>query len=376
MVRTSAAISLGVLLCAILPAYGDFKYTESSKVTGGAMNGMMKFAGAFSKQARQATGPMESTTYVKGNRMRKDQTDGHTQIFDLDARRIIYIDNQKRTYSIVTFDQMRAAMKRARAQAQTQNASQPQPQDQPRPNVQVTPKVDVTRTGKTATILNLPASEVQMNLDMEMQSTDPKSQGQSASMWMKSDSWVTPNIPGYEELTAFSRKMAHELDWVPGTLFGGNPQMSQGMAQLGQHADELKGFPVLQYISMGMAASGQTSQGGQAQQPQQPQPKPADSQSVSPLTSPSAALAKSFGGMFGHRKKQNQDQTAQDGSAGAQTSGQPAAPPSTQGSLMDMTVQVTSYSSDTLDADLFEPPSGYTQVQSDTEREMGRPNVQ
>jgi len=379
MVRMAAAFSLGVLICTVFPAYGDFKYSESSKVTGGAMNSMVKFAGAFSKQARQAAGPVESTTYVKGNRMRKDEADGHSQIIDLDGRRIIYLDSQKRTYSVMTFDQMKAAMERARAQAQAQSQNASQPQSRQQANVQITPKVDVTRSGKTATILNLPASEVQMNLDIEMQSTDPSTQGQSASMWVKSDSWVTPHIPGYEELTAFRQKLGRELDWMPGAMLGGNPQMSQGMAQLRQHADELNGFPLLQYVSMGMAANGQTTeQGGQAPstQPQQAQTQSTDSQSLSQLTNPRDAIAKSLGGMFGRRKKQNQDQPADAGSTGAPASGQPPAPPPTQGSLMDMTVQVTSYSSDPLDAGLFEAPPGYTLVPSEFEAQAGRSSSQ
>jgi hypothetical protein len=372
MIRKTTAFYLGALILAAFPAYGDFKYTESSKMTGGAMAGMVKFMGAVSKQARQSMQPTVSTTYVKGNLMRRDRAEGRSEIVDLDQRRIIFIDNQKRTYSITTFDQMKAALAHARDTARSQNASQPQSQQQA--NVQVTPKVDVTKTGKTATILNLPASEVQMRIDMEVQSTDPSSQGQSASMWVKSNSWITPNIPGYEELTAFYQKMGKEMEWVPGAVMGGNPQMSQGMAQLRQNAAALKGFPLLQYVSMGMAATGQPpAQGGQAQQAQT---APTQSQSSTQVTSPSDAIAKGIGGMlggFGRKKKQQQDQSAQGTSTGAEASGLPPAPPAAPGSLMDMTVQVTAYSSDALEEDLFSIPAGYTQVQSDVAAEFDRP---
>jgi hypothetical protein len=344
-----------------VPAWGDFKYTESSKITGGAMAGMVKFAGVFSKQARQATQPMESTTYVKGNRLRKDEADGRRQIIDLEGRRIIFIDTQKRTYSITTFDQMKAGLERAREQVRSQETSHPQAA-QPA-DVKVTPKVEVTRTGKTATILNLPASEVQMRIDMEMQSTDPRSQGQSGTMWVKSDSWVTPNIPGYEELTAFHQRLGKELDWAPGALLGGNPQMSQGMAELRKNAGAFKGFPLLQYVSMGMEASGQTTtQGGQTQET----PAASAQSQTTQIGSPRDAIAKSIGGMFGgfgRKKKQQQEESSQESSTGGQASGQPAAPPATPGSFMDMTTQVTSYSSDTLDEGLFAIPEGYAQVQ-------------
>ena len=375
MVRKTTTLGVGALLLATFPAYGDFKYTESSKMTGGAMAGMVKFAGAFSKQARQGMQPTQTTTYVKGNMMRKDQADGHSQIIDLDGRRMISIDNQKRTYWIMTFDQMKAALEQARQTVRSENASQPQG-EQPA-NVKMTPKVEVTPTGKTATILSLPASEVLMHIDMEMQSTDPSTQVQSASMWVKSNSWITPNIPGYEELTAFNQKLAKEMAWAPGEMMGGNPQMSQGMAQLRQNAGALKGFPLVQYVSMGMADNGQTApQGGEAQQTQSQSTSP---QSSTQINSPGDAIAKGLGGMlgsFGRKKKQQQDQSAQGGSGGGDSGGLPPAPPATPGSFMDLTVQVTGYSSDALDSALFSIPSDYTQVQSDFGRGPNRPGNQ
>jgi len=365
MVRKATTLCVGAMILAIFPAYGDFKYTESSKVTGGAMAGLAKFAGAFSKQARQGLQPTQTTTYVKGNMMRKDRADGQSQIIDLDGKRMISIDNQKRTYWIMTFEQMKTALEQARQNVQSEKASQPQSQGE-QPQVQMTPKVEVTPTGKTATVLNLPASEVLMHIDMEMQSTDPQAQGQSASMWVKTNSWITPSIPGYEELTAFYQKMAKEMAWAPGEMMGGNPQMSQGMAQLRQNAGALKGFPLVQYVSMGMAANGQTApQGGEAQQTQNPS---GSSQSSTQINNPADAITKGLGSMiggFGRKKKQQQDQSAQGGSTGGDTAGLPPAPPATPGSFMDMTVQVTGYSSDSLDAALFSIPSDYTQVQSD-----------
>ena len=373
MVRKTTTLCVGALIFATFPAYGDFKYTESSKMTGGAMAGMAKFAGAFSKQARQGMQPTQTTTYVKGNMMRKDQADGHMQIIDLDGRRMITIDNQKRTYWIMTFDQMKAAVEQARQNVQSEKASRPQAQGE-QPQVQMTPKVEVTPTGKTATVLNLPADEVLMRIDMEMTSTDPQAQGQSASMWVKSNSWITPKIPGYEELTAFYQKLAKEMAWAPGEMMGGNPQMSQGLAQLRQNAGALKGFPLVQYVSMGMAANGQTApQGGEVQQTPN---SSTNSQPSGQFNSPSDAVAKGLGSMiggFGRKKKQQQDQSSQGGSAGGDTAGLPPAPPATQGSFMDMTVQVTGYSSDSLDAALFSIPADYTEVQSDFGKAQNRP---
>jgi hypothetical protein len=57
-------------------SFADFKYSETTKITGGSMMGAMKFVGAFSKQARQATAPQTHTVAVKGNKLRDEHSDG------------------------------------------------------------------------------------------------------------------------------------------------------------------------------------------------------------------------------------------------------------------------------------------------------------
>ena len=48
--------------------------------------GAMKFAGVFSKDARQATQGTTSTISFKGNKMRREDSLGQVEIIDLDAR--------------------------------------------------------------------------------------------------------------------------------------------------------------------------------------------------------------------------------------------------------------------------------------------------
>ncbi len=361
MIRSRVLWVVVAVLSAGSLSFGDFKYSETSKITGGALQGMTKFVGVFSKQARQATQPTESTTYVKGNRLRSDHSDGRVEIIDLDGRRVIFIDTQKKTYSITTFDQMKQALERARERAKAASAGKGQEPQAQQANLKVTPKADITPTGKTATILNLPAHEVKMRLDMQMESTDPKAEGKSATMWVTSDSWVTPQIPGYDEVMQFRQKMAKEIDWMPSTLLGGNAQTSQAMENLRKNSAALKGLPLLQYVSMGMEASGNQEAAGSQTQSEQPAP-PSD------VSNPEGAIVKGLGGMFGgfgHKKKKKEESAA-----GEQASAEPAAPPSSPGSLMDVTVQVTSYSSDPLDSSLFEAPAGYTELPSNFEPEL------
>src|SRR5258708_4078367 len=104
-------------------AHADFSYQETTQITGGSIMGMMKFAGAFSKQARQAGDPIVNTVMVKGNRMMRANKD-RTEIIDLDAGTVTIIDHLKKQYTTMTFEQMRQQMEAAMAKAKAQQQKQ------------------------------------------------------------------------------------------------------------------------------------------------------------------------------------------------------------------------------------------------------------
>lgn len=378
MGRKLAVLTAAAVFVASSLVFADFKYSETSQVTGGMMHGMMKFAGAFSKNARQANGPMESTIYVKGNRLRRDESMGKVHIIDLDGRRMIDIDTTQHTYSVITFDQMRQAMQQGQAQAQAKLAEErAKHPDQPPPNVQITPKVQVTPTGASRNLLNLSTKEVKMRLDMEMTSDDPRAKGQTVNTWFTTDSWLASDVPGYGEIREFYQRMGKELDFVPRTMFGSASPMQMNpsaMSEFQKQSANLNGIPLLQYVSMGMGAPGQMGANAGAQ-PQGQQPPNSSQQQQKPQVNPTdvmmpqVAIGKAIGGkLFGRKKKQ--EETADTGQTGAASTTPPPGA-STPGSLMDMTVQVTSYSSDSLPSSLFDIPAGYTQVQGNPDEAVG-----
>jgi hypothetical protein len=133
LARKSLSMLLLLPLVSV-PALADFKYTDTSQITGGALMGMANFAAKFSKDSRAAMQPITTTHYIKGNRLRTDGSDGSIQIIDLDGQRIISIDNQKKTYSVATFEEIKAAMEKARrdaeAKMQQEKAGKPAAQAQ------------------------------------------------------------------------------------------------------------------------------------------------------------------------------------------------------------------------------------------------------
>ena len=327
------ALASTLLFSLSTPCFADFQYTETTKITGGAAAGAMKFVGVFSKDARQATQGTNVTISFKGNKMRREDSLGQIEIIDLDGRRITQIDTKKKTYSTITFDEMRARMEEARKKAAAEQAKRNKEQPS---QVKITPKVTITPGTGSKKILDYNAKETKMRVDMEMTSDDPKAKGQAANMWVDSDAYIAP-VKGYDEVKHFYQRMAKELDWLPGTMMGGNAQIAPAMVEYRKSATALSGMPLFSLVSVGMA--------GQPGAPQQASHEDQKS-SGNPITG-------GIGGLFGKKKKK--DDAAQDDQSNAKPSG-------AAGSLMDTTTEVTSVSTSAVDADLFKVPEGYKQV--------------
>ena len=331
-----AVTFLGILTLAGSPLLADFTYQETSTITGGMMASMMRLAGVFSKQARE---PIQSTVAVKGDRM-MHRSANHASIIDLGSQTITSIDMQKKQYSVMTFDEMKQMIEQM-SQKMKQN-------DKGEMNF----KVSANSTGKAKQVAGFDAKE--MVLTMEMEAKDKES-GQKGGMTVITDMWIAPGIPGYQEVRDFYKRMSQKLNWTPGgNMFMQNPQVSQGMAEVYKEASKLDGVPVQQNIKMGAAGTVQPSDGSAPPPPQQ-QPA-ADRPSVG------SALGGALGGRFGlGRKKTSSDQPApqsKDESSGGQGAG----------SLLEMTTELSGFSSNSVDPSQFEIPAGFKKVDNELKK--------
>lgn len=86
---------------------------------------------------------------------------------------------------------------------------------------------------------------------------------------------------------------------------------------------------------------------------------------------------KGLGGLFGKKKQKQQQEQQQDNSAntnGSSSSSSASAPPpgfNGPNDFMDMTVEVTSFSTSALPDSLFQAPEGYTKVQPSMDQLLG-----
>ena len=322
------------------PLLADFSYHEKSTITGGMMASLMKVAGVFSKQARE---PIESMVALQGDKM-ATRSATHASIIDLGSETITSIDLQKKTYSVMTFEEMKQVLE------QMSQKMKQQPAD--KPNVDF--KVSVDSTGNARQIAGFDARE--MVLKMEMQSTDPQS-GQQGTMVITTHVWIAPAIPGYGEVRDFHRRMAKKLDWTPsGNMFMARPDVAKGMAEVYDQAAKLDGMPVFQTVSMGAQGQPGSSSTDTAQQPSQQQ-----QQQQPPPEPPSlgGALGGALGGRLGiGKKKQSSDAPPpQAGSSG-----------DASGSLLEMQTEMSGFSSAPADSSLFSVPAGFKKVDSDMKR--------
>jgi carbon monoxide dehydrogenase subunit G len=351
---TRAAALLALPIC-LLKA--DFSYDQTSRITGGMMVNMMKVAGAFSKDAKKAGEPTVSTIAVKGNRMLHRSADT-AQIIDLDAETITRINFETKTYSVITFAQMKQALDDAAKKMQErQKGSQADMQFE----------VSLKDTGATKMIAGLDTHEVVMTL--KMKGSDEKS-GTKGSMDMVTDMWLAPKVPGYDEVRAFYKRMGEKLNWTPGgnPMMASRPDMSKAMAEMYKEGSKMDGMPVYEVVNMGGTAEGmqQNPNSGQAA-PAQSTTQAAPAQSSDQPTSVGGALGGALAGRFGlGRKKKTQTDDSQ------QTTGSQGQPANGSASLMEMTIEMSNFSSASVDGSKLEVPAGFSKVEEDALPQHGR----
>jgi hypothetical protein len=355
--RITLVLAITVLVSAGL--FADFSYEQTSKMTGGFLQKM-----AFlSKQLRE---PIRSTVAVKGDRMATvSPLTGH--IIDLKNETITEINFQKKTYSVVTFAQLAEAVQQAQARLKAEQGGQ---------QMDMTMKPSVKETGQTREINGAQAREMIMTVEFE--GSNPENQERATLMTMVADMWIAPDVAGYAEVRDFYRRMAEKLGWMPGMSMMGGQNSGKAMAELYKEAAKLNGVPVLQITKMNMG--GAAAQGEQAAgtPPPQQQPQPQVDATSAAGSAVGSRLGGRLGGLAGGlgglgRRRQQQQQPPPE-----QTQTQPAAQGGEQqaaagaGSLMEMTTELTGFSSAPVDASKFEVPAGFKQVDSEMLKGMRR----
>jgi hypothetical protein len=375
--------ALGIVLLASRLTFADASYQETTQITGGSMVAPLKSMSFLSKSMRDMLAPTTTTTMIHGNQKAVVSKD-FTEITDLDKETVTHIDNLHKSYTVVTFAQMRQAFQQVpkqmqQAQDQAKQAQQQQPQ-QPKSDLKTSFDVNVKNTGASKEINGLTAQEQLVTLQMHV--TDPNApptQTNAVTYVVTTDAWISSDPPEVKEiqdfdkrfgqklmegvdLSAFKAQMTqmHDMSQNPGMsqMFAGKPGSAEAMAEMGKEMAKLQGTRVMEVTRMG--GSGTVPAGAQnsAQNSDSaPAAAPANSNgSVSGMLG--SALGSSALGAF-HRKK-----AAQPASDTTTTTTAADGTQTTSTILMETTIQKSNFSQAPISSSNFEVPAGFKKVET------------
>ncbi len=309
-----------IALAATLAAQADFSYTTTSRATGGSMAAM---AGAAMNQT--------ATTYVKGDKY-ASVGGAISTVIDFGAQTITTINNTAKTYAVKKFSDLGAngaAINDATA--------------------------DVKETGQKKNINGFNCSEVLLTMGMDM------TMGRGAptmKMQLEVHMWVSPDVPGAGNLRDFYKKNANSFPWAAlasaqgGT---GNESVQKALSTMQRKMADMDGAPVEQVVVVKSADMGAQMGQTPAQMPAMPQMTPQQQAQMQ------AAMAKmqQMQAAGGAQAAAAQQAMAAMGNMGRGPAA--AGANSSNGSLIEITMDESKFSSDSVPDSVFAIPAGYKQ---------------
>jgi hypothetical protein len=192
----AAAMPLVVLTAG--PALADIKTRDKTQAKFEGMLGRM--VGMFGgKAAREG---VVTTVAVKGDR-KAELTDTFGRIVDLKEEKVYELDLKKKTYEIVTFDELRRRMREAREKAGKEAPREDKAPEQEKPAREMEVDFEVKETGQTRAIAGHTAKEVVMTVTVREKG---RALEEGGGMVMTSTSWMAPAIPAMKELSEFEQR--------------------------------------------------------------------------------------------------------------------------------------------------------------------------
>jgi hypothetical protein len=390
-------------------AFADASYESTTQITGGTLVNTVKSMGFLGKPMQKMLEPTSTLTMVHGNQKATVSKD-YADIVDLDKEEMIHIDNVKKTYTVMTFAQMRQMLQQMpqqmqKIQAQAKQAQTQQAQQSPT-NLKTSYNVAVNNTGVSKEVNGLMAQEQVITMTMMVtMMVDPNAatasstpaptqtpgQPTSITYTVTTDAWIAPDPPVVKEIQDFDMRMGKKMmegvdmqAWAASMknanagmsqLLGGQPGAADAMAQMGKEMAKLKGTRVLEVTSMGglapagtagspapAAASAQTNSGGSVA-----------GQVATDTATQTAAGESSRLGTFGsalggsvlsawHKKKSTPPPAAAPAPAATVTPAAGTTQATQNVVMMSTTTQKTNFSMEPVPASAFEIPAGYKKV--------------
>jgi len=239
-----SATALPLVMLTVGPALADVKTRDKTQVKFEGMLGrMVGMVGG--KAAREG---VVTTVAVKGDR-KAELNDTSGRIVDLKEEKVYELDVKKKSYEVVTFDELRRRMREAREKAEKSATNEGEAPQQDKPAREMEVDFDVKETGQTRSIAGHTTKEVLMTVTVREKGRALEDGG---GMVMTSNSWMAPAIPAMRELSDFERRywkaIAPEVAGVSAeqmaAVMAMYPMMKQAMERLQAEGTKLQGTPL------------------------------------------------------------------------------------------------------------------------------------
>jgi hypothetical protein len=341
MRKVSTLMAVAMLLAAI-SSQAAVRKEQNTKVKFEGMLGRM--AGMFGGKA--ANEGVTEIVALKGDR-KLTRTGDTGQLVDLAEEKVYEINFKDKSYKVMTFEEMRQKIREAQEKMQKEMAKmkeQPAPSAPNANNLEV--ELSVKETGQKKTIAGFDTHEVVMNITMHEKGKKIEDTG---GMALVSNIWLTPKLPGSDEILAFDlkffQKLAVAFDMQQmqqmAMAMAANPMMGDMMKKFAEEAKKLNGTAVLTETRF------ETVAGKEQMAAAEKQDKDADSNVDIPMGGSKKSIGIGMlGGMMGRAMKKKAEEKQAE-SAASSTPG--------HSTIMTSTDQLVSLSSNVADADVALP---------------------
>jgi hypothetical protein len=308
--RSIAAVALtcSCLMAASLLLKADVREDEKSRIEfAGPLGGVVNFFGG--KAAREG---VTSTVAVKGDRKaRLSETTG--QIIDLSEEKIYELDMRRKTYKVVTFEEMRRRMEEARRKAeenaQKQEARERRKASEGKDQPEMEVDFDLKDTDQKKVINGFDTHEVVMTITIREKG---KTLDEAGGMVLTSDMWMASSAAATREIADFDRRYFSKLGPVVAgasedqmaAAMAMYPHMKEAFARMNAENVKLDGALIQTTTKMAAVKSAQQTQ----QEQQSEQRQEASSTSSSPSGMLGRLMAKKLAQKKEERQDENQDQ--------------------------------------------------------------------
>jgi hypothetical protein len=364
MRKTLIAVLVAILTGCPLACFADASYEHTTQVTGGQFTGVLQHMMPLAKNGQSSLDPASETTMVSGNR-KAIVSKNYTEIWDLDKQEVIHIDNQRRSYTVMTFDEMRKMMEQMQERMAEMQQKMHPGQSAASANLQTSYTVHVENTGQTKMVGNYTASQRILTLTATV--SDAINPGSETNYTVTDEMWVTPEIPvEMREVRNFDRRFGAALtqgmdmkdlignleqmrtgsQMAMTQLTGSHSGLSDAMTRFAEEIAKIPGTRLIETIRIGGSGTGMNAQ---------PAAESGANQPGFGNHLGGAALGSALGGLLNRKKQQQQPPAAQQPDPAAPANGV---------TLMEETFTYGNFSAASVSPSTFEIPSGYKQAPS------------